>query len=282
MDKYKKVFVLILFCMPVFYSFSQNTDTLSMHKYEQMLSELFSNISKNSNDIERERINNMIVDNMEQVLLIEGSFSYHFDSLKNIGKIVSPDNRLRIFTWNLPYVNGTHKYFGFIQYYPPNENKFLLYKLIDCSDNYESPENLILSDTSWLGALYYEIIEKKYKGITYYTLIGFDFNSLLTAKKIIEVLYFEDDKVPVFGKAIFNYQNKLSNRIIFEYSAKVSMGLKYNRDLKMIVFDHLSPSKPSYTGHFMYYGPDFSYDGLDFKDGIWHEVRDVDVRNPAY
>lgn len=282
MDKYKTIFVLILFCMPLFYSFSQNTDTLSIHKYEQMLSELFSNISKTNNDIERERINNMIVDNMEQVLSIEGSFSYPFDSLKNIGKIVSPDNKLRIFTWNLPYINGTHKYFGFIQYYPPNENKFLLYKLIDCSDNYESPENLILSDTSWLGALYYEIIEKKYKGFTYYTLIGFDFNSLLTAKKIIEVLYFKDDKVPVFGKAIFNYQNKLCNRIIFEYSSKVSMGLKYNRDLKMIVFDHLSPSKPSYTGHFMYYGPDFSYDGLDFKDGIWHEVRDVDVRNPAY
>ena len=268
--------------MPVFYSFSQNTDTLSIHKYEQMLSELFSNISKTNNDIKRERINNMIVDNMEQVLSIEGSFSYPFDSLKNIGKIVSPDNKLRIFTWNLPYINGTHKYFGFIQYYPPNENKFLLYKLIDCSDNYESPENLILSDTSWLGALYYEIIEKKYKGFTYYTLLGFDFNSLLTAKKIIEVLYFTDNKVPVFGKAIFNYQNKLCNRIIFEYSSKVSMGLKYNRDLKMIVFDHLSPSKPSYTGHFMYYGPDFSYDGLDFKDGIWHEVRDVDVRNPAY
>ena len=281
MDKYKNIFVLILFCMPVFCSFSQNTDTLSIHKYEQTLNELFSNMSGN-NDIERERINNMIVDNMEQVLSIEGSFSYPFDSLKNIGKIVSPDNKLRIFTWNLPYINGTHKYFGFIQYYPPNENEFLLYKLIDYSDNYDSAENLILSDTSWLGALYYEIIEKKYKGFTYYTLLGFDFNSLLTAKKIIEVLYFTDNKVPVFGKAIFNYQNKLCNRIIFEYSSKVSMSLKYNKDLKMIVFDHLSPSKPSYTGHFMYYGPDFSYDGLDFKDGIWHEIHDVDVRNPAY
>ena len=97
MDKFKKIFVLILFCMPVFYSFSQNTDTLSIYKYEQILSELFSNISKNSNDIEREGINNMIVDNMGQVLLIEGSFSYHFDSLKNVGKIVSPDNKLRSF-----------------------------------------------------------------------------------------------------------------------------------------------------------------------------------------
>ena len=28
--------------------------------------------------------------------------------------------------------------------------------------------------------------------------------------------------------------------------------------------------------------PDFSYDGLEFKDGIWHEIRDVDVRNPSY
>ncbi len=282
MDNYKKILILILLFTRVFYSFSQGADTLLIQKYEEILGGFFEEISNSSNDFERERINNLIVDSMEQVLSIERSFSYNFDSLKNVGKIISPDNKLRIFTWNLPYINGTHKYFGFMQYYPADDNKFLLYKLVDCSDSYESPENLILNDTSWLGALYYEIIENKYNDFTYYTLLGFDFNSLLTAKKIIEVLYFKDNKKPVFGNAIFNYRDKLHNRIIFEYSAKVTMSLKYNTDLKMIVFDHLSPSKPSYTGHYMYYGPDFSYDGFEFKNGIWQEVRDLDVRNPAY
>ena len=282
MDKYKNIVILILFWIPAPGLFSQNTDATSIQEYEQKLSELFNDMSKYNNDIEKEKINNKIIKKFEQLLSIEGSFSYPFDSLRHVGKISSKDNKLRIYTWNLPYINGTHKYFGFIQYYPPREKSFLLYKLIDCSDDYKSSENLILTDTSWLGALYYEIIEKKYDGDTYYTLLGFDFNDLLTAKKIIEVLYFTDDKVPVLGKPVFNYRNKLCNRIIFEYSSKVSMSLKYNEDLNMIIFDHLSPSKPSYEGHFMYYGPDFSYDGLEFRDGVWNEIHDVDVRNTAY
>ena len=282
MDKYKKIVILILFWIPSSGLFSQNTDTTLIHEYEQILIELFNDMSKYDNDTEGEKINNKITEKFEQLLGIEGSFSYPFDSLRHIGKIVSKDKKLRIYTWNLPYINGTHKYFGFIQYYPPKERNFLLYKLIDSSDDYKSPENLILTDTSWLGALYYEIIDKKYEGDTYYTLLGFDFNNLLTAKKIIEILYFKDNKIPVFGKPVFNYRNILCNRIIFEYSAKVSMSLKYKKDLNMIVFDHLSPSKPSYEGHFMYYGPDFSYDGLIFENGVWNEVKDIDVRNTSY
>jgi hypothetical protein len=282
MDKYKNIVILLLILIPASVLFSQNPDTTLIHEYEQRLSEMFNVMSDYNNDSKREKINDEIIEKFEQLLKIEGSFSYPFDSLRNIGKIVSKDNKLRIYTWNLPYMNGTHKYFGFIQYYPPKEKSFLLYKLIDNSDSYKSPENLILTDTSWLGALYYEIVEKKYEGNTYYTLLGFDFNNLLTAKKIIELLYFKDDRIPVFGKPVFNYKNRLCNRIIFEYSAKVSMSLKYNKELKLVIFDHLSPSKPSYEGHFMFYGPDFSYDGLEFRDGIWHEIRDVDVRNPYY
>jgi hypothetical protein len=282
MDKYKNIVILLLILIPASVLFSQNPDTTLIHEYEQRLSEMFNVMSVYNNDSKREKINDEIIEKFEQLLKIEGSFSYPFDSLRNIGKIVSKDNKLRIYTWNLPYMNGTHKYFGFIQYYPPKEKSFLLYKLIDNSDSYKSPENLILTDTSWLGALYYEIVEKKYEGNTYYTLLGFDFNNLLTAKKIIELLYFKDDRIPVFGKPVFNYKNRLCNRIIFEYSAKVSMSLKYNKELKLVIFDHLSPSKPSYEGHFMFYGPDFSYDGLEFRDGIWHEIRDVDVRNPYY
>ena len=45
------------------------------------------------------------------------------------------------------------------------------------------------------------------------------------------------------------------------------MMLRYDDKLKMIVFDHLSPSKPSYEGKYQYYGPDFSYDGLIFEKG---------------
>ena len=57
------------------------------------------------------------------------------------------------------------------------------------------------------------------------------------------------------------------------------MSLKYNNELKMIVFDHLSPFESRYQGVYQFYGPDFSYDGLEFNKGIWRLISDVDARN---
>ena len=116
MDKYKKIVILILFWMPWSGLFSQDTDTILIQKYEHTLIELFNDMSKYNNDVEREKLNDKITKKLEQLISIEGSFSYPFDSLRYIGKIISKDKKLRIYTWNLPYINGTHKYFGFIRY----------------------------------------------------------------------------------------------------------------------------------------------------------------------
>jgi len=283
MSKFKNILLIksIIF-ISICGIYAQSSDTVLIQKYEYLLQGLFDSISNNTNDSENEQVNKTIIENLEQVLIIDGSFTYSFDSLENLGKISSSDGKLRIYTWNLPYFNGTHKYFGFIQFMPKRKTDILLYKLLDQSEILESPEGLILADTSWFGALYYEIIEKEYNDTIYYTLLGFDFNNFLTKKKIIEILYFKDGEIPVFGKPLFKYQNELRSRIIFEYSSKASMGLKYNKELKMIVFDHLSPLKPSYEGLYMFYGPDFSYDGFKFNNGIWNEVLDIDVRNTSY
>lgn len=276
------ILVSILFCLSFTGISAQDTDSVLFHKYELIISELFGNISGNSDELQREQINNKIIENLEKVLLIEESFAYPFDSLKNLGKITSPDMKIRVYTWNLPYLNGSNKYCGFIQYKPSDENEVLLFKLTDNSDILEQPEIKVLSDTNWFGALYYEIIEKEYNNEKYYTLLGIDFNSMLTNKKIVELLYFTNNDIPVFGKPVFNYQNEIYTRIIFEYSKRTAMGLKYNNELDMIVYDHLSPAKPSYQGNYMFYGPDFSYDGLKFESGTWNEMKDIDVRNTSY
>jgi len=57
------------------------------------------------------------------------------------------------------------------------------------------------------------------------------------------------------------------------------MSLQWNEKMNMIIFDHLSPSKPSYTGNYQFYGPDFSYDGLEVVNGYWDLVEDIDIRN---
>jgi hypothetical protein len=121
-------------------------------------------------------------------------------------------------------------------------------------------------------------VETKFNKTKYYTLLGFDFNSIFTKKKIIDVLYIQND-LPYLGKQIFKYNGKIVSRIIFEYAVRTNMTLKYDEAIKMIVFDHLSPSKPSYKGKYQFYGPDFSYDGLKFEDGYWIHQKDLSIHN---
>jgi hypothetical protein len=131
----------------------------------------------------------------------------------------------------------------------------------------------------WPGALYYDIRrEKQGKNITY-ALMGYNFRDRWSDMKIIEALYFDRDKNPIFGKPVFNTPEGIQHRVIFEYSGEVAMNLRYNPDMKMIVYDHLAPIEPELSAHPRFYAPDFSYDGYRFKRGMWMHQENIDVRN---
>ena len=218
-------------------------------------------------------------DLLHKTLLLPGSFEYPFDSLKTLGKIKSQDQKIRIYTWNFPDISGTNTYYGFLQRNAGKSVGFMVFQLTDKRAQITDPVMTTLTPDNWYGCLVYGIIEKFISGTTFYTLLGYNPENLFISKKIIDVLWFNDRDEPVFGKAVFHYQNRMQNRILFEYSAKVNMSLLWNEKMNMIVFDHLSPSKPSYTGNYQYYGPDFTYDGFRFDQGIWEHVTDIDIRN---
>ncbi len=261
---------------------AQENELVKLADLENHLSELFQFMSDASNDKDKDLINCDITICFEEALKIPGSFSYAFDSLKYIGKILSSDHRLKIYTWNIPYHDGTHQYVGYLQYIPEKTNKTEIFKLTDKSEEIPNTTQAVLDNHNWYGALYYDIILCADKKNIYYTLLGFDFNNLFSSKKVIDVLYFNEHNKPVFGKPLFEHNGKLATRIIFEFSARVSMTLKYHKEKEIIVYDHLSPSRPSLTGKFQFYGPDMSYDGLKFEDGIWKVQENIDIRNMVY
>jgi hypothetical protein len=262
--------------------FAQTPDSVVLKKNEDRIAAIFKELSLIRDDQEKIVFNDSIVGLFENCLSLGASFSYPFDSLKHIGKIASPDKKLRIYTWNLPFSDGTHKYFGYIQYKKSKNDLVITVKLNDQSESIEEPEKKILSSENWLGALYYQVAVTKFKGEVFYTLLGFDFNDFFSSKKLVEVLYFDNDDRANFGKPVFNYEKKILHRIIFEYSARASMSLKYDPEKDLIIYDHLSPSLPSLVGKYQFYGPDFSYDALKFEDGMWKVIPDVDVRNIHY
>ena len=233
------------------------------------------------NDHQKARVNSKIDSLFSKILLKNESFDYGFPKLKNIMSVLmSRDELVKIYVWDTRNDDYTHTYRGFLQYYHKKKKKVLTYRLHDFSDSIPEPQKARLDYRHWYGNLIYQIVQKKYRRRTYYTLIGWDENNLLTSKKVVDVLYFTGSGRPKFGKRIFVVGRKKYMRLIFEYSAKVAMVLHYDKRYDMIVMDHLSPSKKIYTGLYQFYGPDFSYDGLKFKKGKWYLVEKIQVKNP--
>ena len=76
---------------------------------------------------------------IEEVLNKKNSFSYKFDSLKTISVLTSPNKKVRIFTWYLIDDRNNCEYFGFLQTYNEQSNRYMLYPLIDKSKRIQNP-----------------------------------------------------------------------------------------------------------------------------------------------
>ena len=218
---------------------------------------------------------------LQAALSMDAKGEFAFDSLRKYKVMLeSPDKMVRIFTWEVEAEDGTHMYFGFIHSYNRKSKQYEVYKLNDRSEGMKDPENALLDNTKWFGAYYYEIVFVKKKKKKYYVLLGWDGNNRITNKRLIDVLYFTDKGFPKFGDAIFSIESgKVKKRVIFEYQAGLFMSLRYDVEKEAIVFDHLSPSNPNLEGVYAYYGPDFSYDMMQFKDGKWLYIKDIVPRN---
>ncbi len=246
---------------------------------KKQMGELLHRIYLSKSDTLKDSLNAVLLDSMRVWLKNESTFRYNFDSVPHIGIMYSPDNAFRIYNWNIQWNDGTFTYYGFLQLFN-KKGQFCLHELMDKSDFIENPENQTLDPQMWFGVLYYQIFKVDDKKTPYYMLLGWDGNNDYSKKKIIEVLYFNANGMPQFGKNVFKGEKARLKRIIFEYSYLANMSLRYYDENKSIIFDHLAPPKPSLTGQYRFYGPDFSYDAYVFNDGKWEFRSNVDARNP--
>jgi hypothetical protein len=229
---------------------------------------------------------------------MHGVFSYPFDSLSGIGRLKAENNRFRIFNWNIPKVDGTNAYYGYILLPERNAEGELFYKLTDISSRSGDPEKEILYPSGWFGALYYTIINIGDSKDEYYTLLGWNGRNNYITSKLIDVLTFNSQGEPSFGAPIFLTPEGLKDRVILEYAKNISMVLKWDEQtLKipkgkngkyvekkswMIVMDHLMPIDKQLTGQRRYYVPSGEiYDAYVFQNNKWVFVENVKVENPS-
>lgn len=215
---------------------------------------------------------------MNYALRVQGSYNFKFDSLKSVSIIYSPDNVFRIISWNLVLNNERFHYYGVLQYNPEHLKKIKdttnlrpFYPLIDRSEKFVNVLDTTVDNNFWWGANYYKIIPVKTKNQTYYTLLGWNGHNALSNKKIVESLYFDDNK-PMFGAPIFDLQYKHPiKRMVFEFANNATMTLRYEEKKGYLIYESVVPTRPQDQGHPETYLPDGSYDYLLFnkKTGLW-------------
>ncbi|MBL0309053.1 MAG: hypothetical protein IPP77_05055 [Bacteroidetes bacterium] len=216
-----------------------------------------------------------------KALKFDNSFTYPFDSLITVSKIYPPDSSFRIFTWQLALPKGTFRYFGMIQM---KSEKLKLFPLYDMSDTMSYMSQQVTTNENWYGCLYYNIIQKQANKKTIYTLFGFEAADILTRRKVVDILSFDEDGKPKFGAPLFYFKyedtTKLKHtdtltRFFLEYKYSASTVLNYDKALEMIVFDHVAPPTEKAKGATFTYVPDGTYEGFVWKNNRWNWVEKV-------
>ena len=268
-----KTTIIVLFFISINNFFAQ---TSVFTDKENILTQLAENILNGQNDSIKIESNTLFKEELFTIINTKQSYLYNFNNIKHLSIIQPKNKKFKLFTWFLPYKDGTYDYFGIIQQCNKRGKKCKTYVLENTTHLSNQYINQSINYKDWYGCVYYDIIPIKIKRETYYTLLGWDGNNKKTTKKIIDVLNIKKKQNPFFGANIFNNNNK---RIILEYSSNYSISLQYDEKLDYIVFDHLEPMDEVSINNFDIYVPNLSYDILEKTDLGWQLKTNIYLNN---
>lgn len=257
---------------------AKNSFTASMQAHEDSMKIYAFDIVNAREAGDRFRADSIFTRLLVRALKEPHSFSYPFDSLKTISRLYAPDSSFRIFTWQVVKDENTFRRHGAIQV-NTKDGSLKLYPLLDKTTLLENTAHIATSNEDWIGAIYYRIIENSFNGRKYYTLFGYDENNFRSTKKRIEVLRFDEQGRPIFGGPFFSFEKDETpkpeqTRFSIEYKKDGNASIRYDDEMKMIIYDHLisennQPEK-KYT-----YVPDGDYEGFKWENGKWVHIDKV-------
>ena len=240
-----------------------------------MVSSIIQKLSESKDLSERNLYNDSLIVALDDILQIDGVLAYDLNKLNGLSILTSKSQNIKVITWELENELEEMRYYGLILL-NNDDIGMETYILQDSSSVLSNTDFKTLSSKRWYGALYYDIQEVNYKGNSYFVLLGINRRNELIKERIIEVVQNGED--PIFGQEVFDYSEKvMKKRLIYPHASNTDMSISFMED-GLIVMDHLSPSNPVYKGKAEYYVPDFSFDALQLKKGIWTYEPDFDAR----
>ena len=254
-------------------------NTAALHKGEDSMKQYASDMIRKEFTEDRLVADSSFTKSLVRALRTPYSFSYPFDSIVTVSKIYAPDSSFRIFTWQFERDESYFRQRGAIQM-KTADGSLKLFPLIDASPFTANPTDSVRNNLQWIGAIYYNIVQKKYNGKNYYTLFGYDDNDISTTRKWIDVLTFDKEGKPQFGGQFFNYPEdsikpaQPAYRFCLEYKKDAHPRLNYDPEMDMIVFDHLI-SETDHVSQKYTLIPDGDYEGFTWKNGKWNYISKI-------
>lgn len=269
----------ILLCFASFSAMAQRlspADRATLDNLQDTLRAISYDVINGKEETVREQRNDYFIPQLVAALKTKYSFYYSFDSLKTVAKVYPQDSAFRIFTWPLENDNSTFRHFGVIQM-NTKDGSLKLFPLFDNSD-FSKNMDTITNNRGWIGCLYYAMVQRHYFNSEYYTLFGWDANSQTSQKKVIEMLTFKNGE-PVFGGPFFSFAEDTvpkpgRNRFVIEYKREAVAAMNYDKEMDMIIFDHLISETNEPLKKYTYI-PDLDYEGFRWKAGKWVHVEKV-------
>ncbi len=272
----KSLIIVVVFC----FAFLPDSSAQDLIAREDRLVQLLDDLRAAQNDQEKSRANKAFKAYLEETIQLAGAFDYPFDRLSTLGSIKSPDNKVRLFNWNIEQDDETQTYYCYILHFNDRKREYQMSELVDNSLMIPARPTEVLAADEWYGALYYKIIPIDKGSKTAYTLLGWDGNNSMSTIKLMDVLYFSGTS-PKLGSPVFKQKDETLKRVFFEHSKKCVMHLNYEEDRKRIIMDHLSPEAPTMKGMYSFYVPDLSYDAYVLRNNKWYLKEDVIGVNKA-
>lgn len=272
-------FFIILFSATGFSQEFSAGDLKTLNAFNDTLGYYAKDMIFNGEASTRFHSDSVFIKNLVQALKIPYSYYYPFDSIKTVSILYPPDSSFRIFSWQIQRDESYYRQFGAIQM-NTKDGSLQLHPLHDMSDYTASLTDSVRHANSWVGAIYYGLIQKTYNGKKYYTLLGFDDNDFMTTRKWIEVMTFDLNNKPVFGGKFFAYKednlkpSQPAYRFCLEYKKDGRARMIYDTEMDMIVFDHLISETGDQQKKFTLI-PDGDYEGFKWQDGKWIYIEKV-------
>lgn len=280
------IFLICLFCfLQIDAQQKKDPNFLKIVKIEEGIKDYSVAILNATEMVDRFRADSLFTRGLVQALKIPNSFFYPFDSLITISKIYAPDSSFRVFTWQVMKDFSSYHQKGAIQMHT-KDGSLKIFPLFDNSDFTEFPVDSVRDANHWIGAVYYNIVLKTFRGKNYYTLLGYDENNAKSTKKWMEVLTFDELGKPIFGGRYFDYPPddikppQPAYRFCLEFKKQAGAKINYDPEIDRIIFAHLvsENGEVKEKQSLIPYG---SYEGFVWLNGKWVHVKNIEVGDPA-